>query len=88
MMKNFIKWLEEIRFNTISDTTWAKLVERSANYDNEQSLDLLLTTTLLLHIVKSSKQINNTICNMLPVNADKYLIAESIDFVEGKTYTS
>ncbi|CAB4433506.1 unnamed protein product [Rhizophagus irregularis] len=76
--------LEEIRFNTISDTTWAKLVERSANYDNEQSLDLLLTTTFIVAYCEISKQINNTICNMLPVNADKYLIAESIDFVEGK----
>jgi len=76
--------LEEIRFNTISDTTWAKLVERSTNYDNEQSLDLLLTTTFIVAYCEISKQINNTICNMLPVNADKYLIAESIDFVEGK----
>ena len=44
----FYQMLEEIRFGMISDTTWTKLIERATNYNNNQTLDLLLTTT---HIV-------------------------------------
>ena len=76
--------LEEIRFGTISDTTWTKLIEKAANYDNNQSSDSLLTTTHIVGFCETSNQINNTICNILPINNDKYLLAESIDFLEGK----
>ena len=80
--------LEEIRFGSISDTTWAKLVDKAANYDNNQCSDLLLTTTHIVSHREVSNKINNTICNILPVNDDKYMLAESIDFLEGKRVSS
>jgi ATP-dependent DNA helicase PIF1 len=82
--EEFYQMLEEIRFGTISDATWSKLVEKATNYDNDQSPDSLLTTTHVVGYCETSKQINNTICNALPVNGDKFLIAESIDFLDGK----
>ena len=82
--EEFYQMLEEIRFGTISDATWSKLVEKATNYNNDQSPDSLLTTTHIVGYCETSKQINNTICNTLPVNGDKFLIAESIDFLEGK----
>ena len=84
----FYQMLEEIRFGMISDTTWTKLIERATNYNNNQTLDLLLTTTHIVGYCETSKQINNAICNILPVNDDKYMIAEAIDFLEGKQIAS
>jgi len=72
--------LEEIRFGIISNTTWAKLMQKAADYNNNPSSDSLLTTTHIVGYCETSNQINNTICNLLPINNDKYLIAESIDF--------
>jgi len=71
--------LEEIRFGKISDSSWTKITEKAANYDANPTSDWLLTTT---HII--GDQINRTICNILPVDGDKYLLAEAIDFMEGK----
>ncbi len=79
----FYQMLEEIRFGTISDTTWAKLMEKAASYDDNQSSDSLLTTTHIVGHCKTSNQINNTICNILPVTNGKYLLAESVDFLDG-----
>ena len=72
--------LEKIRFEMISDTTWTKLIERATNYNNNQILNLLLTITYIVGYCEILKQINNAFCNILPVNDDKYLIAEAIDF--------
>jgi hypothetical protein len=80
----FYQMLEEIRFGTISDQTWAKLMEKSENYNHDQSPDSLLTTTHIVGYCETSRQINDTICNLLPINNDKYLLAESVDFLEGE----
>ncbi|CAB4382269.1 unnamed protein product [Rhizophagus irregularis] len=65
--------------------TWAKIEEKAANYDgNQSSLDLLLTITHIVGYSKTSNQINHTVCNLLPINGDKYLLAEAIDFLEGE----
>jgi hypothetical protein len=81
----FYQMLEEIRFGTISDTTWTKLIEKTTNYNNNnQSSDSLLTTTHIVGYCETSNQINNAICNTLPINNDKYLLAEAVDFLDGK----
>ena len=72
--------LEEIRFEIKLYTTQTKLIERATNYNNNQILNSLLITTHIVGYCETSKQINNTICNILPVNDDKYLIAKAIDF--------
>jgi len=77
--QQFYQMLEEIRFGKISDSSWTKITEKAANYDANPTSDWLLTTT---HII--GDQINRTICNILPVDGDKYLLAEAIDFMEGK----
>ena len=82
--EEYCQMLEEIRFGMISNTTWAKLMQKAADYNNNPSSDSLLTTTHIVGYCETSNQINNTICNLLPINNDKYLIAESIDFLEGK----
>ncbi|GBC07669.1 hypothetical protein RclHR1_07600008 [Rhizophagus clarus] len=82
--EEFYQMLEEIRFRTISDRTWAKLTEKSENYNYNQSPDLLLTTTHIVGYCETSRQINDNICNLLPINNDKYILAEAIDFLEGK----
>src|SRR6266542_528393 len=83
--EQFFQMLEEIKFGKISNATWAKLMEKAANYNNNQSsLDLLLTTTHIVGYSETSNQINHTICNILPINDDKYLLAEAIDFLKGK----
>jgi ATP-dependent DNA helicase PIF1 len=86
--EEFYQMLEEIRFGTISNTTWKKLMDKAASYDNNQSADLLLTTTHIVAYRENSNQINNTICNVLPVNGNKYMLSESIDFLEGKRVSS
>ncbi|GBC10072.1 hypothetical protein RclHR1_09310007 [Rhizophagus clarus] len=80
--EEFYQMLEEIRLDAISDNTWKKLEEKAANYNNNQSSDTLLTTTHIVGYCETSTQINNTICNILPINNDKYLISESIDVLE------
>src|SRR5687768_12998445 len=80
--------LKEIRFEKISNATWTKLIERATNYNNNQSSDLLLTTTHIVGYCETSNQINNSICNILPDNDNKYMLAESIDFLEGKHISS
>ena len=82
--EEFYQMLEEIRFGTISDATWDKLMNKAANYNSNQSSNSLLTTTHIVGYCETSTQINNTVCNLLPVDINKYLLAEAIDFVEGK----
>jgi hypothetical protein len=86
--EEFYQMLEEIRFGRISDTTWTKLMDRAESYTNNQSSNSLLTTTHIVGYCETSKQINNSICNILPVNIDKYIVAESIDFLDGKHISS
>ena len=83
--EEFYRMLEEIRFGIISDITWAKLISKAEIYNNNQSSDSLLTTTHIVGYRESSNQINNTICNLLPVNNNKYMLAKSIDFLGRKT---
>ena len=59
-------------------------MEKSENYNHNQSPDSLLTTTHIVGYCETSRQINDTICNLLPINNNKYLLAEAVDFLEGK----
>jgi hypothetical protein len=83
--EEFFQMLEEVKFGKITAATWAKFEEKATNYNsNQSSLDLLLTVTHIVGHSNTSNQINRTICNMLPTNGDKYLLAEAIDFLEGE----
>lgn len=79
----FFHMLQEIRLGNISQATWSKLLHKAANYQQIQSLDLLYQTTHIVGHCKSAEQINRTICNALPVDNDKFINCEAIDFQNG-----
>src|SRR5438132_1675293 len=72
--------LEEIRFGNISQNTWNKLLQKAATYKAVMSLDNVLT---IMHVVghcQTADMINRTICNVLPIESESFLISEAIDF--------
>jgi len=79
----FYTMLEEIRFNNISDRTWNMLTQKASEYSSSYTTDTLLTTTHIVGHRVLADQINHTICNGLPVDPDKFLISDALDFKEG-----
>ena len=59
------------------------MTKKATNYNTHQSPDSLLTSTHIVGHRHTADQINQSICNILPVNSNKWLIAEAIDFQEG-----
>ena len=79
----FYQILEEIRLGNISQSSWNQMMKKASTYSTYQSPNLLLTTTHIVGHRHTADQINQSICNTLPVNSDKWLIAEATDFQEG-----
>jgi DNA replication protein DnaC len=77
----YYNMLQEIRLGKISLTTWNLLYEKANSFNHQQSLDTLLNITSIVGYKQTADQINRTICNMLPVNEDKFLISSAIDFI-------
>ena len=59
------------------------MMKKASTYNVYQSPNSLLTTTHIVSHRHTADQINQSICNTLPVNSDKWLIAEATDFQEG-----
>jgi hypothetical protein len=76
----FYNMLEEIRFGNISQKTWNSLLEKQQQYRASNSLDNILLTTHIVAHRQTADQINWTICNNLPVESDKFMISNALDF--------
>jgi len=85
--ENFYQMLEEIRFGNISQNTWNKLLQKAASYKADMSLDNILTITHVVGHRQTADMINRTICNVLPIENECFLISEAIDF-QGNIQTS
>src|SRR6185503_14260727 len=53
------------------------MMKKVSTYDVYQSPNSLLTTTHIVSHRHTADQINQSICNTLPVNSDKWLITEA-----------
>ena len=76
----FYQILEEIN---ISDYAWQQLVDKCNSYKPQHSLQKLVTTTHIVPYKETANQINRIINNALPVENDKYMIYEAIDYING-----
>ena len=56
------------------------------SYDRHQPLHAMLNITNIVGYKQTAHRINRTICNLLPVNEDKFLLAPAIDYVSGQRY--
>jgi PIF1-like helicase len=83
--KKYYDMLQEIRMGKISLNTWNLLYQKAAK-SNQQPLHEILNTTNIVGYKKTASKINNMICNMLPVNENKFLINAAIDYINGEQY--
>ena len=77
--------LQEIRMGNISLNTWNLLYQKAAT-PNEQPLNAILNTTNIVGYKKTANKSNNMICNMLPVNENKFLINTAIDYINNEQH--
>ena len=78
--------LQKIRLGKISLNTWNSLYQKARTFNHQIPLNIALNITNIVGFKKTADRINNIICNMLPVNEDKYLISMAIDFIDGQQY--
>jgi DNA replication protein DnaC len=85
---DYYKLLQNIRMGNIDDFTWNMLQTKFNQTINStlsnNNLENLLNTTHIIGYKQMAKQINQMICNMLPIHNGKYLISNSIDIINGK----
>ena len=79
--EEFYHMLEEIHMGNLSYETWNKLHQRNSQFLIEVLLNTLLNTTHIVGFKENAELINRTICNSLPVQEDKFLISQAIDFI-------
>jgi hypothetical protein len=84
--KEYYNALQEIRLDKISLATWNFLYQKASIFDNQKLIDTALNVTNIVGYKKTADQINNVICNMLPVVEDKFLISTAIDFIDNQQY--
>ena len=78
--------LQEIRLGQITPRTWNILRQKAMNFHHHQPLDTILNVSNIVGYKQTADRINRTICNMLPVHENKFLISHSIDYVNGTAY--
>ena len=84
--KEYYNALQEIRLGEISLTTWNLLYQKVNAFDHQKPIDTALNITNIVGFKQTANQINNVICNMLPVNENKFLISSAIDFINNQKY--
>ena len=84
--KEYYNVLQEIRLGKISSTTWNFLYQKLNIFDHQKPINTALNTTNIVGYKKTADQINNVICNMLPVTENKFLISSAIDFIDNQQY--
>ena len=67
--------LEDIRFGDISPRTWQLLNENFQSSSSSLSIKDVLNTTHVVGYRETAEQINTQICNILPIENNKYLIS-------------
>jgi len=73
--------LQEVRMGNISSDTWQLLQQRHSEFTTQPTVDTLLNTTHIVGFRKNAQQINRMVCNALPVPNNKFLISNSVNFV-------
>ena len=58
-------------------------MKKASEYPSSQSLDILLSTTHIVGYRESAEQINQIICNALPVEDEKSFVSKALDFQNG-----
>jgi len=84
----FYKTLQEIHFGKISDQTWNKLKEKHSEYNSEKPIEKILNTANIVSFKNTAEKINNLICEMLPTEVNKFLISESMDYINNEKWDS
>ena len=84
--KEYYNALQEIWLGKISSTTWNLLYQKASIFDHQKPIDTALNITNIVGYKQTANQINNVICNMLPVNENKFLISLAIDFINRSKY--
>lgn len=77
----FYQLLEEVRINNISPQTWNKLEQRYSEFTYQPTIDTFLNTTHIVGFKETAQQINTSICNLLPVPPNNFLLSQASDFV-------
>ena len=77
----FYQMLQEVRMGNISSDTWQLLQQRHSEFTTQPTVDTLLNTTHIVGFRENAQQINRMVCNALPVPNNKFLISNSVDFV-------
>ncbi|CAB5216838.1 unnamed protein product [Rhizophagus irregularis] len=72
--------LQEIRMGKMTLNTWNFLYQKAAEFD-QKSLHTTLDITNIVGYKETANRINNMICNMLPINQNKFLIYSAVDFI-------
>jgi len=70
----------------ISLRTWNTLHRKYMDYEHHRSLDTFLNLTNIVGYKQTADRINRTICNLLPVNEDKFFLSDAIDYINGQRY--
>ena len=70
----------------ISLETWDTLKRRHSEFILRPITDTLLNTTHIVGFKETAQQINSSICNLLPVPPNKFLLLQAIDFVNSEQW--
>ena len=68
----------------ISLATWNLLYQKASIFDHQKPINTALNITNIVGYKQTADQINNVICNMLPVTENKFLISSAIDFIDNQ----
>lgn len=82
--KEYYNALQEIRLGKISLATWNLLYQKASIFDHQKPINTALNITNIVGYKQTADQINNVICNMLPVTENKFLISSAIDFIDNQ----
>ena len=74
--------LQEIRLGNIYINIWNYLYQKVREFNHQNALNIIN----IVRYKQTTNRINNIICNMLPVNEDKFIISTAIDFINGERY--
>src|SRR5947208_15897462 len=84
--KEYYNALQEIRLGKISLATWNFLYQKANIFNHQKPINTILNTTNIVGYKKTADQINNIICNTIPVTENKFLISSAIDFINNQQY--
>ena len=84
----FYQILQEVRTGNITPETWNILQQRHSEFITQPTIDTILNTTHIIGFKETAQEINMSICNMLPVPPNKFLLSQATDFIDSTQYDS